>query len=366
MAGSSATTRTARIPRPSTPWHQDGDGPYSAPGAPKSALATPDCHDSKTKRKNLEKWSVCWLISAIVNLLILLTAAIFLIPLDRGGGPFTLIARLDAEEGELETLTESADTVSLDFGVAPELPKPETIKPPEVRVDLSMAGGSLGQGPGGWQGGPGSGGSGGGTEYFGTVAYGNRFVYILDKSGSMNEGGSDPSSSDNRFARARYELLRSVDQLAPYQQFYVILFSDNSRRMFDDESPAPMTIPATRQNKQRLREWLEAASPGGGTDPREALFLALSIAPDAVFLLSDGDFDEASGKKNRLFAGEPEAEELVERFNHDRTPIHTFAYENPNCKQRMENLAQLSGGDYKYIAPRENVGREHARARRRR
>ena len=259
----------------------------------------------------------------------------------------------------METLSDSAEMVSLDFGVDLELPTADLFESQEVRVDVDLAGGTLGQGSGGWQGGGGSDGSAGGSEYFGTVAYGNRFVYILDKSISMNDNNAGQPAPDSRFARARYELLRSIDKLAPYQSFYVILFSTTTRRMFDDESLAPVTIPATVENKQRLREWLEAAHVGGGTDPREALFLAVSIAPDAIFFLSDGDFNRVSGrKKHRLFAGDPEAEDLVRRINRTYTPIHTFAYEDPSSKRRMENLAQLSGGEYKYIPPRDQDGIE--------
>ena len=340
-------------------WRSGADQPQSVPHVPTQSptLATPPDQDNHRKHRLLEKWSICWLVSAIINLLILLTAALFLIPFDGGVGPLTLIARVDSEEGELERLSESADTMSIDFGVDLELPKPDLFESQEVRVEVDLAGGSLGQGPGGWQGGGGSDGSGGGTEYFGTVAYGNRFVYILDKSTSMNRSRAGAPTPDSRFARARYELLRSIDRLAPYQSFYVILFSTSTRRMFDDESPVPVTIPATPENKLRLREWLEAAHVGGGTDPREALFLAVSIAPDAIFFLSDGDFNRVSGnKKHRLFADDPEAEQLVQRINRTYTPIHTFAYEDPDSKRRMENLAQLSGGDYKYIPPADRDG----------
>jgi hypothetical protein len=336
------------------PWREGEDRPQSVlhdSDVPPTLDTSPD-QDDRRKCRLLERWSVCWLVSAIVNLILLLTAALFLIPFDRGMGPFTLIARVGVEEGELETLSESANTASLDFGVALEPPKIDPFATTEVSIDLDLAGGSIGQGPGGWQGGAGSGGSGSGTEYFGTVAYGNRFVYILDKSTSMNHSRSGPPAPDSRFARARNELLRSIDKLAPYQSFYVILFSTKTRRMFDDESLAPVTIPATPENKLRLREWLEAAEVGGGTDPREALFLALSIAPDAVFFLSDGDFNRVNGRrKNRLFAGDPEAEQLVERVNRTDTPVHTFAYEDPSSKRRMEDIAQLSGGDYRFIPP---------------
>jgi hypothetical protein len=357
MAGSSTEIRTAlntgtsisRRPgekRP-PPLPPDGDVP---PEFDSSSGSRTD-----SARKLFEKWSVCWLISAIINLLILLTTALLLLPYERSGGPLTLIASVDSEEGELESLSEAADTASLDFGVELEISQPEAFEPRELRVELDLAGGRLGQGPGGWRGGAGDGGAGGGTDYFGTVAYGDRFVYILDKSTSMNSNRGGAPEPDSRFARARYELLRSVDTLAAYQSFYVILFSTTTRRMFDDKSRNPVMIPATRENKRRLREWLEAADVGGGTDPREALFVAMSVAPDAIFFLSDGDFRVKRNLKQMPFDVRLDVEELVEQINRGYTPIHTIAYEVPSSKKRMEILAQLTGGNYKYIPPGEKA-----------
>ncbi|MHB8899369.1 MAG: vWA domain-containing protein, partial [Thermoguttaceae bacterium] len=303
--------------------------------------------NSRSGYRLLEQWSIGWLVSSIVNLALLVAAAIWLLPLAPEAASFSLTARVDTEEGQLDVLSEAADLAALDFGADPELSQPDSTPAPKISLDLSLAGGTLGDGPGGWQGGAGSGGSGDGTAYFGTVAYGNRFVYVLDKSGSMTRGADKQSGSGSRLDRARYELLRSIEKLAPYQQFYVILFSDVTDRMFGDESPKPATIPATPQNKQRLREWIAQVEVGGSTDPREALFLALSIAPDAVFLLSDGDFNPVTEHPCPLFEDNPEAEVLINRVNHSGIPIHTFAYEDPSSRERMEVVAQLTGGTYK-------------------
>ncbi len=129
--------------------------------------------------------------------------------------------------------------------------------------------------------------------------------------------------------------------------------------MFDDESPSPTTIPATWENKERLREWFKTISVDGGTDPRESLFVAMSIAPDAIFFLSDGEFNPIhhERRKNRPFDVTLEAEELVVQMHRGYTPIHTFAYEDPESKQRMEALAEITGGKYKYIPPNEEQER---------
>ncbi len=324
----------------------------------------PDRND-RAQRKRAEEWCIAWLGSAVVNLALLIAAAIYLFPKERGVGPFSLVARVETDEGDLERLIDTPDLEPLDFHTDLELPQAEPPPAPEVEIDLFAIGNTGSEGSGSLQGGTGGGGKGIGTEYFGTVAHGDRFVYILDKSISMNWNRHGRPGPGSRFDRARYELLRTVEKLSPGQEFYVILFSWTTRRMFDDLSPTPETIPATAENKQRLRQWLEGIEMGSGTDPRDAIVIALSIAPDAVFLLSDGDFNGAE-RGTHLFQGHPTPEELVEQLNQPYTPIHTIAYENPTSKERMEELAELSGGKYRYIPPMDSTANDSVPRRRRR
>ncbi len=57
--------------------------------------------------------------------------------------------------------------------------------------------------------------------------------------------------------------VNSIEQLDDDQSFYVILFCAETRRMFDDASPIPEMLPATRANKTRLGDWLAPKRPGG-------------------------------------------------------------------------------------------------------
>ena len=59
--------------------------------------------------------------------------------------------------------------------------------------------------------------------------------------------------------------VNSIEQLDDDQSFYVILFCAETRRMFDDASPIPEMLPATRANKTRLGDWLAQMRTGGGT-----------------------------------------------------------------------------------------------------
>jgi len=184
------------------------------------------------------------------------------------------------------------------------------------------------------------------AEFFGTVAHGFHFVYVLDKSGSMDTTDGDKS----RYQQAADELMASVNGLTKDQFFYVVLFSDGMVRMFDDKSFVPQAAPATETNKKRLDKWLRSITPGGGTDPRKALRLALSLKPSAIFLLSDGEFngdvEEGFFKgaiKSRTESG------VVSHYNRQQTPIHTFAFVDFGAEERMRQLSSQTGGQYRYI-----------------
>jgi len=177
------------------------------------------------------------------------------------------------------------------------------------------------------------------AEYFGTVARGDRFVYVLDRSSSM---------AGDRFKRAVEELLRSIDQLKADQSFYVVLFSDNMRRMFEDKSPIARLLPATLENRRKIRKWLLSVRSGGGTEPQTAIRFAMALRPSAVFLLSDGEFNGINSRGDLFGANTPTSQYVSDSHT---VPIHSFAYEDPNSRANMQALAAMTGGQYRYIKP---------------
>ena len=122
------------------------------------------------------------------------------------------------------------------------------------------------------------------TSFFGIRAPGRFFVYVIDCSESMIE--------EDRFARATMEVRRSVLALQAPQQFEVIFYNDGSIPMPGGPKPRP----ADSQNKSQLRSWLRLIEPDGGTDPRSAIRQALMLRPEAVFLLSDGEFPDGTAQ----------------------------------------------------------------------
>ena len=166
-----------------------------------------------------------------------------------------------------------------------------------------------------------------GATFFGTVARGRRFVFVLDNSNSMGRG---------RLETAFMELLRAVDAMGPKQSFYVILFSDTAYRMFHPK-PAATLVPATAENKRRLRKWLETVEMCLKTRGEEAVSAALAMHPDVISILGDGRFTD---RATQLLTAP-----------HDRgIVINTFGMQvDPRGRSDLEAIAAANRGTFKPV-----------------
>ena len=139
-------------------------------------------------------------------------------------------------------------------------------------------------------------GDGKSATFFGTKASGRRFVFVVDRSTSMQYGSNNFVSRElfNRYDVAKSELLHAIESLQPHQEFFVVMFAHNTMPMFGKRSVEETSetdfemISATPENKHRFQQWVEEVRMGPGTDPRRALEIAIKMQPDAIFMLSDG------------------------------------------------------------------------------
>jgi len=323
------------------------------------ARSPPEVGDwrAELRRSGDETLLTGWLVSAILHVAAVLVLTALLMPAHPGESG-VLVADMTLSESEqtpLETFTVLEEVGGVEF-VGPEDDTfSELVDETMMAIADPFAGDASGDGPNRSQSasaGPrgGSGGrSGPRADFFGTVAQGDRFVYVVDISGSMSKGVRNTQREGCRFDRAAAELLRSIDQLRDDQYFYVILFASKTRQMFDGESSLPQMVPATYENKRRLKTWLEGVTPDGGTDPREALLLGLRMNPSAVFLLSDGKFNGRSSRG--VLKGNPEVSEVVKKNNSAKSPIHTFAYEDKTGRDNMYKLSTQTSGVYRFVPP---------------
>jgi hypothetical protein len=181
----------------------------------------------------------------------------------------------------------------------------------------------------------GGGGKGDGTSYkatdfFGIGGYGKTFIYVVDASDSMNENG--------KFQRCRYELLKSIEQLTSHQRFFVIFYNTNAYPM---EAEGPLE--ASPENKSNISNWIRSVEPEGGTNPLPALVLALSMRPDAIYFLSDGQFDP------NVIMEMKQRNRQNYKLELKMVPIHTVAFFDRLAEGLMKMIARNSNGEYRFV-----------------
>lgn len=174
------------------------------------------------------------------------------------------------------------------------------------------------------------------TGIFGLEARGNRFVYVFDRSASMGELGGRP------LARAKAELLASIERLGGVQQFYVV-FYNHRQHVFNASDTRQRLVFATDDNKRAARRFIDAVRADGGTRHCEAIALGLTLRPDVMFVLTDGEAgdDLTAAELDTLARSVAGTTCMVVQFGGDD------AVRSPN----LARLATLSGGRYATIDP---------------
>lgn len=133
--------------------------------------------------------------------------------------------------------------------------------------------------PGSRGGGGGQGNAPGQTSLFGVNDSGKKFVYLIDRSFSMEE--------NNAFRAAKAELLTSLSRLTEVQQFQVIFYNNAPLVLATREDRFPMFFGTDAQRLQ-VSEQIRSVSPDGGTRHMPAIQEALKYNPDVIFMLTDG------------------------------------------------------------------------------
>lgn len=172
-------------------------------------------------------------------------------------------------------------------------------------------------------------GGGSGTSFFGVSSKGTSFAYIVDKSGSMSDG--------LKMAVAKREMVRSIQALPDYAQFYIVMFSSNILMpTFQDG-----WMRARKSMISRVIRWLNnEVDPRGGTAPRTAFLQVFSLEtrPDVIFFLTDGEITSFTAQE--LAAMNKRGKKVV---------INTIAFGDPSSQDLLKDIAAQSGGVYRYV-----------------
>lgn len=192
--------------------------------------------------------------------------------------------------------------------------------------------------------------SGQSAQFFGVRARGGTFVFVVDNSRSMIGG---------KFADAKAELANAIRRLSSGQSFYVIFFSGSTicMQFASHAHPEPAPVSATPENVALLDDWMAGISTLPNTDPTEALQIAVEMSPDAIFLLSDGEFDERS-RTLRYLTAHNRTRNLDGGSSSRFTPkiaIHTIAFWENAGEKTMRKIARSNGGDFRFVPPPRRV-----------
>jgi len=181
------------------------------------------------------------------------------------------------------------------------------------------------------------------SQFCGVDGGGSHFVYLVDSSGSMRDG----------FQSARTELLASIDQLKPDQRFYVVFFDEDPdyMRISDSNADESGSVMATPENKQRLRKWAMTVEMNRGKAPYDILPFALTLRPDVIFLLSDGEFPvkieeilQVQNRQENLF-GESGPISIVHTIRYHGIEGET----GRKAEDTMIKIAKENGGQYRHV-----------------
>ncbi|TWU45397.1 hypothetical protein Q31b_05690 [Novipirellula aureliae] len=174
------------------------------------------------------------------------------------------------------------------------------------------------------------------TSVFGVSGSGSRFVYVFDRSDSMNANGALPLRA------AKKELMISLKTLSERQQFQLIFYN---------QMPKPFQISGMPQGLmlgeeailERAARYVDSITAYGGTEHFSAISMALRLGPDVIFFLTDARIPRLSTSQ---------LAEIRRRAERSGTTIHAIEFGSEPVAPSdsfLRDLASQNSGLYNYV-----------------
>jgi Mg-chelatase subunit ChlD len=175
--------------------------------------------------------------------------------------------------------------------------------------------------------------------FFDFEVKGRRVAFVCDRSGSMSDPDGTPLSA------AKAGLMESLQALGDSQQFHLFFYSDRVTVFTPPGGPGrPMF--ADDDTLRSVRRFADGIAASGGTQHADALAAALAVAPDEIFLLTDGDPGDDLEFQD--------VERLSARLGRTRLYVVQFRVGDGSMQSpHLAKLATASGGGYRVIDPAE-------------
>jgi hypothetical protein len=118
--------------------------------------------------------------------------------------------------------------------------------------------------------------------------------------------------------------------------------------------PESEPVAATPENLEKLEVWVKRVQVEPWTNPLDAVQFAMRIAPDAVYLLTDGEFTDR-GRTVRFLQNHAAARPKTDP---PRTVFHCVGFHSREGEPALKIIAQQNGGSYRFILPPKVVLRQ--------
>lgn len=172
------------------------------------------------------------------------------------------------------------------------------------------------------------------TGVFGVTGIGNKFVYLFDRSGSM-EG--------RPLEAAKREITNSLQDLGKLNQFEIIFYNEflDIFHPSQDAKFSGKLFFATDPNKSAADKYLQRITASGATRHLDPLLKAISLNGDCIFFLTDGT--EPRLNNSDLFR--------IRRRNKGRATINViqFGSEIEVGDNWLKKLARENDGEYLFF-----------------
>jgi hypothetical protein len=172
--------------------------------------------------------------------------------------------------------------------------------------------------------------------FFGVEGEGSSFVYVVDRSDSMNVYEAGPMRA------AKRELLKSLSSLGEFHQFQIVFYNDSVLPLSQGGGNSRMLF-ANEKEKTRASRFVRSIPGDGGTEHIQPLKIGLAYAPDVLFFLTDAEEPTPSIKQLR---------DLQQRAELSMTTIHAIQFNvGPASSDGgwIRALAEMNRGTYKYV-----------------
>jgi len=172
------------------------------------------------------------------------------------------------------------------------------------------------------------------TSFFGVEGTGASFVFVVDRSDSMNTYDLGPLRA------AKREVLKCLETLKDYHQFQIVFYNDS---VIAANGNASRMVFATDSDKERATNFVRMMPGAGGTEHLPAIKLGLSMAPDVLFFLTDADDPSLSSSQ---------LADIQQRAVRTKTTIHSIQFnvgEDVGTGSWIRALAEMNRGTYKYV-----------------